>query len=51
MTFLSPNPEHDRDRYENSKITRAQLRIQGAKLRATTRHWFRWLMGREPAER
>ena len=46
----SSNPQGDRDRYENSKITRAQLGVQMAKLRESIRHWYRWLTRRKPAE-
>jgi len=45
------NPQRNRDRRENAAITRAQLRIQGAKLRENISHWYRRLMGRGPAER
>jgi hypothetical protein len=41
----SLNPQGDRDRRANAQITRAQLRVQGAKLRASVRHWYRWLRG------
>ena len=39
----SLNPQGDRDRRANAAITRAQLRVRGAKLRASARHWYRWL--------
>jgi len=45
IPYQPPNPERDRDRRANAQITRAQLRIQGAKLRASVRHWYRWLRG------
>src|SRR4029077_17961699 len=45
------NPQRSRDRRENAAITRAQLRIQGARVRENIRHWYRRLMGRGPAER
>jgi hypothetical protein len=45
IPYQSPNPQRDRDRRANAEITRAQLRIQGAKLRASVRHWYRWLRG------
>jgi hypothetical protein len=51
VMFEPSNPQRDHDRYENSKITRAQLGIQMAKLRVSIRHWYRRLTGREPAER
>ena len=41
----SLNPQGDRDRRANAQITRAQLRVQGAKLRASVRHWYRRLRG------
>jgi hypothetical protein len=43
--YTTPNPEHDSDRRANAQITRAQLRIQGAKLRTSVRHWYQWLRG------
>ena len=43
--FEQPNPQRDRDRRTNAEITRAQLRIQRAKLRESLRHWYRWLRG------
>jgi len=42
--FEQPNPQQDRDRYTNAAITRAQLRIQTARLRESIRHWYRWLV-------
>lgn len=45
------NPQRNRDRRENAAISRAQLRIQGAKLAENIRHWYRRLMGRGPAGR
>jgi hypothetical protein len=51
VMFYPSNPEHDRDRYANAEITRAQLSIQMARLRETIRHWYRWLTQRKPAER
>jgi len=42
---LSLNPQGDRDRRANAQLTRDQLRVQGAKLRASVRHWYRWLRG------
>jgi hypothetical protein len=41
----SLNPQGDRDRRANAQITRAQLRVQGAKMRASVRHWYRRLRG------
>ena len=41
----SLNPQGDRDRRANAELTRAQLRVRGAKLRASARHWYRWLRG------
>ena len=41
----SLNPQGNRDRRANAEITRAQLRVQGAKARASARHWYRWLRG------
>jgi hypothetical protein len=41
----SLNPQGDRDRRANAELTRAQLRVRGAKLRAGARHWYRWLRG------
>jgi hypothetical protein len=51
MIYLPPNPENDHARRVNAEITRAQLRIQMARLRKSTGHWYRWLTGRTPAER
>jgi hypothetical protein len=42
--FYPPNPEQNRDRSANAAITRAQLRIQMAKLRKGIRHSYRWLV-------
>ena len=38
MIYLPPNPENDHARSVNAEITRAQLRIQMARLRKSTRH-------------
>jgi len=48
--FEPLDPQRNRDRRTNAAITRAQLRIQGVKLRENIRHWYRWLMGRGPAD-
>jgi hypothetical protein len=45
------DPQRTRDRRTNAAITRAQLRIQGARLRKNVRHWYQLLTGRGPAER
>jgi hypothetical protein len=49
--FYPKNPERDRDRNTNAAITRAQLRIQWAKARESTRHWYQWLTRQKPTER
>jgi hypothetical protein len=45
MLGTNPNPQGDSDRRANAQITRDQFRIRGAKLRASVRHWSRWLRG------
>jgi hypothetical protein len=44
------DPKRDRDRYASAQITRAQLRVRGAKLRASIRHWYQRLTGRKPMD-
>ena len=49
--FVQRNSKRNRDRYTNAEITREQLGVQGAKLRESIHHWYRWLTRRKSAER
>jgi hypothetical protein len=49
--YVPPNPQRDRDRSANATITRAQLRVQWAKMRKSIPHWYRRLTGQKPVGR
>jgi hypothetical protein len=41
----SVNPQGDRDRRANAEFSRTQLRVRGARLRASAHQWYRRLRG------